>query len=255
MAVQRGEGTLDIGPVWKALFLALVLLPIAYLVLPHLAKNILRARFAHAARRSGDKFLTFDDGPDPESTPRILDILDAYGVKATFFVVGERAERYPAIVRGILSRGHEVGEHGYRHLHPWTARPVRYIRELARSARSARTYASPPARVIFRPPFGKLNLITMAYVIAVGRRLAFWDIDPRDYEGASADAVADHVLERLDHGAVVLLHDGRITAGTNSPDLTARALSAVLNRVGRGVRFRTVGTLGDPARLTENQGG
>jgi peptidoglycan-N-acetylglucosamine deacetylase len=233
-----------VTPLVTAIIAVLVLLPALYLLVPHLVKNILRLRFARAARASGFKYLTFDDGPDPQTTPRILELLARHGVKATFFLVGERAERHPALVREILSQGHQVGEHGYRHLHPWTTRPLAYLRELRQSGRAARGWAGTRSRVLFRPPFGKLNLFTMAYVIASGRRLAFWDIDPRDYEAPSPDATAARVMERWNHGAVVLLHDGRMTPGTSSPDLTVGALTALLEKVGSGTRFRTVGGMG-----------
>jgi len=218
-------------------------LPTAYLVVPYAVKVFLRLRLSHIASRSGCKFLTFDDGPDPLSTPRILDILDEFGVNATFFVVGQRAEEYPSIVQSIISRGHEIGEHGYAHLHPWMSWPGKYARELMRSGRAIGNFVSHRTHVVFRPPYGKLNLFTLIYVLFTRRRIAFWDIDPRDYENADAKSIADDILKSLDSGSVVLLHDGRIDPGTNGSDLTVQALKLVIGQVAPGMRFRTLGAL------------
>jgi peptidoglycan/xylan/chitin deacetylase (PgdA/CDA1 family) len=221
----------------------LAVLAAVYLAVPYAVKVFLRSRFSHAASRSGCKFLTFDDGPDPLSTPQILDILDEFGVKATFFVVGQRAEEHPLIVRSIILRGHEIGEHGYAHLHPWMSWPGKYARELMRSGRAIGNFISHQPHVVFRPPYGKLNLFTLIYVLFTRRRIAFWDIDPRDYENADAKSIADDILKSFDSGSVVLLHDGRIDPGTNGSDLTVQALKLVLGQVTPDTRFRTLGAL------------
>jgi peptidoglycan-N-acetylglucosamine deacetylase len=225
------------------LIVLLVSLATTYMVIPYVAKVFMRSRFAHIARKSGSKFLTFDDGPDPISTPQILDILDEFQVSATFFVIGERAKKYPLIIKDIISRGHEIGEHGYAHLHPWTSWPCEYLRELVRSNRTIRNVTGSRNRVVFRPPYGKLNLFTLMYVLFTRRRMAFWDIDPRDYENLDARSIASDILEKLNRGSVVLMHDGRIDPGTNNSDLTVRALKLIINEVVSGVRFRSLKAL------------
>lgn len=188
-------------------------------------------------------FLTFDDGPDPIATPRILDILDGLGAKATFFVIGRRAEEYPAIVQSIILRGHEIGEHGYSHVHPWMSWPGKYLQELVRSGNAVRKYTGGQIHVAFRPPYGKLNLFTLLYAFFTRRRLAFWDLDPRDYENMDAKSVANNILRSLGKRSVVLLHDGRTDPGSSAADLTVQALKIVIDQIAPGIRFRTLGTL------------
>ncbi|MFI5337101.1 MAG: polysaccharide deacetylase family protein [Opitutales bacterium] len=165
----------------------------------------LRRRFTTARR---EVWLTIDDGPDPEDTPRLLELLAAHGAQATFFVIGKNAAAHPALIRAIAMAGHEVAHH--TQTHPlawfWCASPARVGRELDRALVALRRCGVAPTR--FRPPAGIKNpwlaqALRDRGLTGVGwsaRGLERWHTDPA--------AVATHVLRRLSPGAILLLHEG-----------------------------------------------
>jgi peptidoglycan/xylan/chitin deacetylase (PgdA/CDA1 family) len=152
--------------------------------------------------------LTFDDGPSPDHTPKILDMLDEAKAKATFFVIGRKAEAHPEIVRDIAARGHAIGLHGYAHDRLFSLRSARYVaKDLARGLSVIeRIVGSRPT--LFRPPIGHTSP-RMARVVEM------FDLDvigwsARGLDGlarARADEVAARVIPKLHDGAIVLLHD------------------------------------------------
>jgi peptidoglycan/xylan/chitin deacetylase (PgdA/CDA1 family) len=208
----------------------LVVLAILHLFLPWGVRNLLRKRFLERVRASGCVCLTFDDGPNPETTPRIQALLDEAGIKATFFVTGEHAEQYPGLVHNLLAAGHEIGEHSYSHRHPWQADPIHALRDILRTRRALNHTLGPDGARRFRPPFGKLNFVTMLYTLLCRRPLAFWNLSPRDFRQPSAQAIVDHVLAHLSPGCVILLHDGRYQAyvANSSAQLTVEAVEILL---------------------------
>lgn len=211
-----------------------------YLGLPALAKAALRRRFLARVRRSGCACLTFDDGPDPRSTLQIAEALHRAGARATFFMIGERAGRHRSIVADLTAMGHEIGEHGWAHRNALMTGPWASLRELWDGGRAlAAVCAAAPPRSL-RPPYGKMNLMTLLYSGLKRRRLAFWDVDPRDYAQSAPEAVARYVAERLGGGRVVLLHDGRMRPGSD-PRVTLAAVRLILeDAAARGVPLVTV---------------
>jgi peptidoglycan/xylan/chitin deacetylase (PgdA/CDA1 family) len=205
----------------------------AYFVLPWFIKGLLTRRLGTSIRRAGCVCLTFDDGPDPASTPLILDILAAAGAKATFFILGRNADRHPALVRRIAEAGHEIGEHGHGHRHAWRTGPVAYLQDLLRGRRAlAEHLGSSPIRS-YRPAFGELNLITLCYLLFGRRRLVMWNVNPRDFDAPSAAEVAKQVVRSLAAGSVVLLHDARADAATDVL-VTVEALKLIMRDMQRG---------------------
>jgi len=208
----------------------LAVLVVLHLFLPWAVRNLLRKRFLERVRASGCVCLTFDDGPNPETTPRILALLDKAGIKATFFVTGEHAEQYPELVHNLLAAGHEIGEHSYSHKHPWESGLFHTLRDIARNHRALNRTLGPGVARRFRPPFGKLNFVTMLYTLLGRRPLAFWNLDPRDYGQMAARAIVDQVLTHLSPGCVILLHDGRYQAhiANSNAHLTVEAVEILL---------------------------
>jgi peptidoglycan/xylan/chitin deacetylase (PgdA/CDA1 family) len=155
-----------------------------------------------------DVWLTIDDGPDPDDTPRILDLLEAHGARATFFVIGERAARYPELVTEIVRRGHEVALH--THTHPlgtfWCAGPARVRRELDPPLRFFHALGIRPR--FFRPPVGIKNLFLARELGARAVTCVAWTIRSGDCWGRDPDKIAARVLRRIQPGAIVLLHEG-----------------------------------------------
>jgi peptidoglycan/xylan/chitin deacetylase (PgdA/CDA1 family) len=177
----------------------------------------------HFATDRREVWLTIDDGPDPDGTPRLLDLLDRHGAKATFFVIGERAARHPGLIREIVRRGHEVAHH--THTHPrftfWCAGPARLAAELDRGLVALRTAGVQPRW--FRPPVGIKPFLLAPALAARDLHSVGWTIRSGDCQAASAEAVAAAVAPRLRPGAIVLLHEG--------PGVPAAVRTAGLARV------------------------
>lgn len=187
--------------------------------------------------------LSFDDGPHPVHTRRILEALDARGAKASFFVIGEKAAAQPELLREIAARGHEIALHSWSHdRHLYLRDPVAIARELARSVEVVEAATGQRPR-LFRPPIGFSTPRTRAAVELLGLRVAGWSV--RAFDGvasASSAAVAARVSRRLAPGAIVLLHDAP-ERGDREPASVA-ALPAILDAMAeRGLSAVTVSEL------------
>jgi peptidoglycan/xylan/chitin deacetylase (PgdA/CDA1 family) len=185
--------------------------------------------------------LTFDDGPDPDWTPRVLDCLARHGVRGTFFLIGERAERAPALVRRAVDDGHEVGNHSWSHRSPWLCSPRATAVEVGRAHEVLAGLAGRPPRH-FRPPWGMVNAALFGALRRHGERCVFWSIQPEGLRPAAAERQVRHVLRRAHPGAIVDLHDAEGTPGA-----PARLLAALPDLIeglhDRGYTLTTVGDL------------
>lgn len=152
--------------------------------------------------------LTFDDGPHPETTRAVLRLLEARGAKATFFVVGRKAERYPEVLREIVAAGHALGLHGYRHDRLYSLRSSRYVvADIERSRDAVEAVCGLRPR-LFRPPIGFVSHLTAIAVERAEVTLSGWSVRALDgVRGATAEGVAARVLPRIEDGAIVMLHD------------------------------------------------
>jgi peptidoglycan/xylan/chitin deacetylase (PgdA/CDA1 family) len=150
--------------------------------------------------------LTFDDGPDEAATPRLLRVLAARDVRATFFLIGERAVRHPDLVRAISAAGHEVGNHTWRHRNAWFLPPVTAAREISEGARIVADILGQAPR-LYRPPWGIVNAATLATARRLGLVLVLWSIQHEGLRPRSPAAQLRHVSDRLHDGAIVDLHD------------------------------------------------
>jgi peptidoglycan/xylan/chitin deacetylase (PgdA/CDA1 family) len=183
-------------------------------------------------RKEGAVCLTFDDGPDPVTTPEILRALSKSGARATFFLLGKNVEAYPELTAKIVSEGHEVGEHSYSHLSPFLTGPTAYLRDLNRGRRILASRTEVRGHALFRPPWGKLNAGTLIYVILHRRRVILWDLDPKDFATDSPQTIAEFVTEHIRSGQILLLHDGRYRK-RGPPNGTPAAVRMILKEIGR----------------------
>jgi peptidoglycan-N-acetylglucosamine deacetylase len=206
--------------------------------LPHLVTPACAWRGPRAGRRLA---LTFDDGPDPEWTPRLLDALGAVGVRATFFLIGERADRAPALVRRMTAEGHEVGNHSWSHRCLWLCGPGATAAEIGRAHdRLADLTGLAPRH--FRPPWGMVNAAMFPALRRFGERCVFWSIQPEGRRPVPAARQVDHVLARVHPGAIVDLHDAEGTPA--APKRLLQALPALLQGVrAQGYALTTVADL------------
>ena len=212
---------------------------IGYAWAPHLLTPLCVWR---APRRAGRRIaLTFDDGPDPEFTPRVLEILAARRVRATFFLVGERAARAPETVRAIAAAGHEIASHGWSHRSLWLCTPGRTDDEVGR-ARATLAQLAGRAPALFRPPWGMVNAALFGALRRHGQRCVFWSIQPEGLRPAPAEAQVARVLRRAHPGAIVDLHDAEGTPA--APARLCAALPAMLEGLAAaGYGFGTVSEL------------
>lgn len=206
--------------------------------LPHLLTPACTWRGPREARRLA---LTFDDGPDPVWTPRLLDALGAAGVPGTFFLIGKRAARVPALVRRMVAEGHEVGNHSWSHRSLWLCGP-RATQDEIRRAHDRLADLTGAAPRHFRPPWGMVNAAMFPVLRRLGERCVFWSIQPEGQRPASAPRQVDHVLGRAHAGAIVDLHDAEGTPA--APARLMEALPAMLEGLReRGYGFTTVAGL------------
>ena len=150
--------------------------------------------------------LTFDDGPHPSQTHRILDILDRYGVKATFFMIGVNVENYPDAAKEVVERGHEIGNHTYSHSHlnrlgtGVLSSELEKCQLILENTCACRTH-------LFRPPEGYLSDGVFECAEQGEYSLILWSIDTRDWEIKNAQQIAQTVLSNVKAGDIVLMHD------------------------------------------------
>ena len=161
----------------------------------------------HGSRDRRAIALTFDDGPNPERTPALLDALAELGVPATFFVVGSAAHAHPDLLARIAREGHDIGNHTYSHRYLPLARSRSVAAELA-AADSAIRAATGRTPTLARPPYGGRSPWNVRACRRAGKSLVLWDVNSFDWKGAPADDVARRVLERARPGSIVLMHDG-----------------------------------------------
>lgn len=152
---------------------------------------------------------TFDDGPHPEWTPELLDLLAAADIRATFFLVGAAADRRPDLVRRIAAAGHLIGNHTYSHRTPREMTSLEFTDEFDRTQSLLADLTGEVPR-FFRPPKGEMTLSMMRTVWDRGATIALWSVDPRDYRMSTSDD-ADRWVDnyRRKSGDIVLMHDNR----------------------------------------------
>ncbi|MCL6443522.1 MAG: polysaccharide deacetylase family protein [Alicyclobacillus sp.] len=178
-------------------------------------------------------YFTFDDGPSERYTPQVLDILGRYGVPATFFVLGNRCQAHPELVRRMFREGHEIGSHGYDHrfiLH----QSAKEISREVRMADEAIYRACGAKPVYYRPPGGLAKQSERSTVEKLGHPIAMWTVDSNDWRATSAESIIRTVERDVRPGAIVLFHDG-----VSGSRYTVQALPKLIRDFRRqGYQFR-----------------
>jgi peptidoglycan-N-acetylglucosamine deacetylase len=184
--------------------------------------------------------LTFDDGPDPDATPAILDALDAAGARATFFLVGEQIEAHGEIARALIDRGHEAAVHGLHHpAHPTLSHED--AREQVLRGHEAVAGLGVEPR-FYRPPYGRFAEGSYEACLELGLEPVYWSAWGTDWETIDAQRINEVVVPDLEPGAIVLLHDSARYAHRPSPAPTVEAIPLIAaSAQGRGLELTTVG--------------
>jgi peptidoglycan-N-acetylglucosamine deacetylase len=212
---------------------------IRHLLAPHAPRAAHALGIARTLPGAAGVALTFDDGPHPEGTPAILDILDEGEIKATFFLVGEQVERRPALAAEIAQRGHAIALHGYRH-RPQPALPARMVREdLARGVDAVET-ATGTRLSWHRPPYGLYSAAGLDEVRGRSLTPLLWSRWGKDWRRLTTPArIASRATRDLRPGDVILLHDADFYSSSGSHRRTAQALTLIV----RELKLKKIGTV------------
>lgn len=172
-------------------------------------------------------YLTFDDGPIPEQTPWVLDVLDAFGVKATFFMVGDNVARYPELLDRVRRQGHSYGNHTMHHMQGMKVSSVRYLRDVAQAAELIDS-------TLFRPPHGLIRW-KQAKALKEHFNIIMYDLVTRDYSSQlTPEQVLDNVKRYARNGSIIVFHDS-LKAAANMRYALPRAVEWLLEQ---GYEFR-----------------
>lgn len=179
-------------------------------------------------------YLTFDDGPDPEWTPRVLDALDRAQVRATFFAIGEQAQRSPELVCQIHAAGHAIGNHTYSHRHPWFMSQQTARAQVRDGAKALSDVIGISPR-FYRPPHGRYRPCMSDEARRCGEKVVLWDVSAIDWGPLGTAEAIEKRLGTVKGGDIVLMHDGRNQH--NRPDELIKILPVFLQRLAdRGLR-------------------
>jgi len=216
---------------WPLFVPVLVILALVLLVTDGMARpgsNLFYPTISHGPRGSKRVALSFDDGPDSETTPAVLDLLAEHRARATFFVIGRSLEEYPELGRRMAAEGHAIGNHSWQHSR-WQNfwRTARHEREIARGEQAIAAVTGSVTPILYRPPVG-LKSGELGHA-AWKRRLTLvaWSLHSRDTRLRDPQRIAQRVLGRVQGGDIVLMHDGHDLPGRKRP-LCAQALRLIL---------------------------
>ncbi|MDR2622843.1 MAG: polysaccharide deacetylase family protein [Dysgonamonadaceae bacterium] len=188
-------------------------------------------RGSHWRFNTGEKvvYLTFDDGPIPEMTPWVLDLLDKYGIKATFFCVGDNVRKYPEIYQMVQDRGHIVGNHTFHHIQGWKVDKETFLKDVEDAAKLINSK-------LFRPPHGHMRL-TQYYALKKKYKVIMWDVVTRDYSRLmTAGEVFEVVKKYTRNGSIIVFHDS-LKSGDRMKESLPRSIDWLIEQ---GYSFRLI---------------
>lgn len=180
-------------------------------------------------------YLTFDDGPSPAYTPKVLAILNRYGVRATFFEIGENVAAHPSLTAQVARQGHSVQNHSWSHPDLRRLSASSFNAQVGDTDRAIRAQTGRTPKCL-RPPYGAVNIAVRSRAAALGKQVVLWSVDPADWSRPGTGAIQSRVLKNVRPGSVILLHDG---GGDRSQ--TVAALPTILSTLkARGYTFATL---------------
>ncbi|MEL1245670.1 polysaccharide deacetylase family protein [Flavobacterium sp. DGU11] len=179
-------------------------------------------------------YLTFDDGPTPEVTEWVLDILKEHDIRATFFCIGNNIEKHPHIFKKIVEAGHAIGNHTFNHLNGWNTDNANYFQNIAACEK---WIAGASGAQLFRPPYGKIKKSQKKEVQKMGYRIVMWDVLSADFDQSiSPEKCLDNVISNTTNGSVIIFHDS-IKANINMRYALPKAIEYLK---GKGFRFAAI---------------
>ncbi|QUH20108.1 polysaccharide deacetylase family protein [Alkaliphilus sp. B6464] len=186
--------------------------------------------------------LTFDDGPESKYTSQIMDILDQYNIKATFFVIGQNAEKYPEVLKSIHGKGHEIGNHSWSHKYFPKLSKKEVEKEILMTEELITDILGEHS-ALFRPPYGALKKQGIEFVNSLGYNVVNWSVDTRDWAGTSGEQMMKYVQQQLKPGGIVLMHNaGNPKSVKNTVDTLPKMIEWIKEQ---GYEFVTVSEILD----------
>lgn len=173
-------------------------------------------------------YLTFDDGPIPEVTPWVLEVLREFNIPATFFCVGENISKYPDIFSQVINDGHRIGNHTFNHLKGWKTSTTNYLDNIEKTQNAIvehglRTH-------LFRPPYGKLTPAQTKAILQLNYEIVMWTVLSKDYRKTlSSEKVLDNIVSNTTSGSIIVCHDN-IKAFDNLKAVLPQAIEMLLEK-------------------------
>ncbi len=153
-------------------------------------------------------YLTFDDGPTPEITEWVLQTLDDFNAKATFFCIGNNIEKYPEVFQHIITEGHTIGNHTYNHLKGWKHKAKVYVRDVLKTEKIIRNFTTDTSNNLFRPPYGKFKNKQSKKLLELGYKIILWDVLSYDWDKSVSEEICfKNVTSAAKEGSIVVFHD------------------------------------------------
>jgi len=181
-------------------------------------------------------YLTFDDGPIPEITEWVLDILREHGIKATFFCIGDNIEKHPDVFQKVIDGGHNIGNHTFNHCTGWTTEDNAYL-ENAEACRLSITKRTSADVKFFRPPYGKIKATQAKAIRRLGYKIIMWDVLSADFDTTiTPEQCLQNVIKNAANGSVIIFHDS-IKASANLKYALPKAIEYLKEN---GFRFGTI---------------
>ena len=189
--------------------------------------------------------LTFDDGPHPEFTIKLLDLFKEKGIKATFFVTGKNIEKQKNIISRIIKEGHELGNHSYSHKNLIFKKKSFIKKEIEKTDVLLRKLGV-KGEILFRPPFGRLLFTASSVLASLNKKVIMWNVPTKDYKEKDPNVILKRIYKRIKPGSIIVLHDSGIERSGKKIDrqTTINAVKVLINELPKkGYEFRTVSEL------------
>jgi peptidoglycan/xylan/chitin deacetylase (PgdA/CDA1 family) len=215
-----------------------------YVGVPWIYGQLARILLDRRAKEQKALVLTFDDGPGGSLTPEILNMLAQSNAKATFFLLGRNIAGREVIVRQIAEQGHDISSHGYDHLHSWKISPFRALSDIKRGwAAIDAALGTERQKYPFRPPNGKLNIISLLYLLLKNVPIIYWSVDSGDTWRVKPNSNRVALLAEKMGGAVSLAHDFDRKNENTSRFVVESVRAALAMAMNKGMRVLTVSEL------------
>ncbi|HEY2494395.1 MAG TPA: polysaccharide deacetylase family protein [Paenibacillus sp.] len=206
---------------------------ILYMIVPFIVTRICGWGVFSKGKVAKGVAFTFDDGPDPRYTPELLDLLQEYGVKATFFVLGSKAEQHPELIQRMYREGHQIGIHNYIHTSNWFLSPWKNRREQVERTAVIVERITGEWPLFYRPPWGLLNIGDL-FLMRKPYRIVLWSVMVGDWKpSVNPEHLKRTLLKKIKQGSIIVLHDSGDTLGADeeAPRHMITGLKEVLEEI------------------------